>query len=222
MTQEAKVLLGIGIATLVLLFGGVFYLSSSNPPVSTATGAIDKKILIVGKNKVGSSSAKVTIVEFADFQCPACAVFHPDMKKILDEYKGKIQFVYRHFPLPMHKNALVAAEAAQAAATDNKFWQMYDKLFETQGEWSEVDDPTPLFVSYAASLGLDEAVFKKALNEDTHVSIIQKDLQDGNTAGVNSTPTIFVNGKKIEGATTIADVGVKVREAIDSELQSVK
>lgn len=218
MTQEAKVLAGIGIATLILLIGGVFYLSSSNPPVTTS-GAVEKKVLVAGENTVGSSSAKVTIVEFADFQCPACASFQPDMKKILSEYNGKIQFVYRHFPLPMHKNAIPSAEAAQAAAAENKFWEMYDKLYESQSEWSEVDDPTALFVSYAKVLGLDEAKFKKALADDTHVPMIQKDLADGNTAGVNSTPTIFVNGKKIEGANTIADIGVKVREAIDLELK---
>lgn len=221
MTNEAKVLLGIGIATLVLLVGGVFYLSNSNPPVTT-TGAVEKKILVAGENTVGSASAKVTVVEFADYQCPACAAFHPDMKNILKEYDGKIHFVYRHFPLPMHKNAIPAAEAAEAAATENKFWEMHNKLYESQTEWSEVADPTALFVSYAKALGLNEEKFKKFLDEDMSVAMIQKGIADGNTAGVNSTPTIFVNGKKVEGASTIADVGVKVRQAIDAELQSIK
>lgn len=218
MTQEAKVLLGIGIATIVLLIGGVFYLSGTNPAV-TSEGTIDKKVLIAGKNTKGKKSATVTVVEFSDFQCPACGAFHPDMKKILSDYNGKIYFIYRHFPLPLHKNAMKAAQAAEVAGAENKFWQMHDKLFETQSEWSEIVDPTSLFVGYAKSLDIDEEKFKKALDEGTHLSLIQKDLQDGNKAGVNATPTIFVNGKKVEGATSIADLTAKVRTAIDSELQ---
>jgi protein-disulfide isomerase len=218
MTQETKYLLGIGIATIVLLVGGVFYLSNSNPQV-TPTGAVDKKVLVAGKNTVGKKDAKVVVVEFADFQCPACGAFYPDMKKILSEYDGKIYYIYRHFPLPMHKNAMKAAEAAQAAGTDNKFWQMHDQLFESQTEWSEVEDPTTLFAGYAKSVGIDSEKFKKALAEGAHLPVVQKDIQDGIKAGVNSTPTIFVNGKKVEGAVTIQDVGVKVRAAIDSELK---
>ncbi|MBP9719064.1 MAG: DsbA family protein [Candidatus Levybacteria bacterium] len=218
MNQEAKVLFGIGLATVILLIGGVFYLNSTNPQV-TSFKAVDKKVLVAGKNTVGSTKSKVTIVEFSDFQCPACGAFYPDMKKILSEYDGKVQFVYRHFPLPMHKNAMKAAEAAEAAASEKKFWEMHDKLFETQSEWSEVDDPTALFVSYAKSLGLNEKKFKKALDEDTYLATIQRGIQDGTKAGVNSTPSIFVNGRKIEGAATIQDVGVKVREAIDRELK---
>jgi len=218
MTQEAKVLLGIGIATIVLLIGGVFYLSGTNPAV-TSEGTIDKKVLIAGKNTKGKKSAKVTVVEFSDFQCPACGAFHPDMKKILSDYNGKIYFIYRHFPLPIHKNAMKAGEAAEAAGAQGKFWQMHDRLFETQTAWSEIADPTSLFVGYAKSLGIDEEKFKKALDEGTYLSLIQKDLQDGNKAGVNATPTIFVNGKKVEGATSIADLTAKLRAAIDSELQ---
>lgn len=217
MTQEAKVLLGIGIATIVLLIGGVFYLSGTNPAV-TPEGTIDKKVLGAGKNTVGKKDIKVAVVEFADFQCPACGAFAPDMKKILSDYNGKIYYIYRHFPLPIHKNAMKAAQAAEIAGAENKFWQMHDQLFETQSEWSDVDDPTALFATYAKTLGMDEEKFKKALAEGTHLAVIQKDVQDGNKAGVNATPTIFVNGKKVEGATSIADLSAKVRQAIDDAL----
>lgn len=217
MTQEAKVLLGIGIATIVLLIGGVFYLSGTNPQVTSA-GTVDKKVLGASKNTIGKKDAKVTVVEFADFQCPACGAFAPDMKKILSDHDGKIYYIYRHFPLPLHKNAMKAAQAAEIAGAENKFWHMHDKLFETQSEWSEITDPTSLFVGYAKSLGIDEEKFKKALDEGTHLSLIQKDLQDGNKAGVNATPTIFVNGKKVEGATSIADLTNKVRQAIEEAL----
>lgn len=218
MSQEAKVLLGIGIATILLLIGGVFYLSSTNPQV-TSTGTVDEKVLIAGKNATGNPTAKVTVVEFADFQCPACGAFQPEMKKILSDYNGKIYFVYRHFPLPMHKNAKPAALAAEAAAAQGKFWAMYDKLFESQSSWEALDNPTDTFVDMAKALHIDETAFKKALTENVGSDAIQKGIDDGNKAGVNSTPTVFVNGKKIEGATTIQDVGIKVREAIDAELK---
>jgi protein-disulfide isomerase len=221
MTQEAKVLLGIGIATVIILIGGVFYLSGTNPQV-TSQGSVEKKILVAGKNTTGPKSAKVTVVEFADFQCPACAAFHPEMKKILSDYNGKIYFVYRHFPLPMHKNARGAAQAAEAAAAQGKFWPMYDQLFEKQSEWSEVANPTDLFASYAKNVKLDEEKFKKAVEESNGTATIQKGIDDGNKAGVNSTPTLFVNGKKVEGANSIADLATQVRSAIDTQLQSAK
>jgi protein-disulfide isomerase len=169
MTQEAKVLLGIGIATIIILVGGVFYLNGTNPQV-TSTGTIEKKVLVAGKNTTGSKAAKVTVVEFADFQCPACGAFHPEMKKILADYNGKIYFVYRHFPLPMHKNARAAAQTAEAAAAQGKFWPMYDQLFEKQSEWSEVENPTDLFASYAKNLKLDEEKFKKSSRRKCRIS----------------------------------------------------
>lgn len=221
MTQEAKVLVGIGIATIILLVSGVFYLNSTNPQV-TSQGTVDKKILVAGKNTIGSPKAKVTVVEFADFQCPACGAFYPDAKKIVSDYNGKIHYVYRHYPLPSHKNARAAAQAAEAAGAQGKFWQMHDKLFDMQAQWAEGDNPTELFTSFAKELKLDETKFKKAVEENTHNDIIQKDIQDGNKAGVNSTPTVFVNGKKVEGATSIADLTAKVRSAIDTELQAAK
>lgn len=219
MTQEAKVLLGIGIATILILIGGVFYLSTSNPQV-TPSGTVDRKVLVAGKNTVGSPTAKVTLVEFADFQCPACGAFYPDMKKILSEYKGKIHYVYRHFPLPSHRNAMRAAYASQAAGAQGKFWEMHDLLFEKQSAWSETADPLPVFIEYAKQLELDTEAFASAVSENTGAAVVQKDLRDGSKAGVNATPTVFVNGKKVEGATSIADLTNKVRQAIQEALSS--
>ncbi len=217
MSQEAKVLLGIGIATVVILIGGVFYLNTTNPQV-TAQGTIDKKVLVAGKNTIGSPKAKVTVVEFADFQCPACGAFHPEMKKILSDYNGKIYFVYRHFPLPMHKNARAAAQAAEAAAAQGKFWLMYDQLFDTQSQWEELDNPQATFIGFAKALKLNTEKFTNDLEQSSSTSIIQKGIEDGNKAGVNATPTIFVNGKKVEG-TSIADLSTQVRKAIDEGLK---
>ena len=219
MTQEAKILFGIGIVTVIILFGGVFFLNNTNPQFSSQ-GTVDKKILVSGKNTVGSPTAKVTVVEFADFQCPACGAFYPGVKKILSDYKGKIFYVYRNFPLSIHKNAMKAAGAAESAGSQGKFWVMHDKLFENQQNWSEVDDPTSIFEDYAKSLKLNEEKFKKDLSSDAFLSVVQKDMRDGGKAGVNATPSVYINGKKVEGASSIADLSKKVRDAVDTALNT--
>ena len=111
MTQEAKVLLGIGIVTLVILIGGVFFLSSSNPP-TTSSGAIDTSILVQKTSpRIGNEKARLTLVEFSDFQCPYCAATYTPVKDIMKKYNKDVLFVFRHFPLSGHKNAMAAAMA---------------------------------------------------------------------------------------------------------------
>src|SRR5581483_190972 len=98
----------------------------------------DSTVLTRNANhKITSTNTKVTIIEFADFQCPACGQAHPALKQILEEYKGKVTFIYRHFPLPQHQNAILAAKASEAAGEQGKFWEMHDMLYEKQNEWSE-------------------------------------------------------------------------------------
>lgn len=222
MTQETKILLGIGLATIIILVAGVFYLNGTNPQV-TAEGTVDKKILIADtKNTVGKSTAKVTVVEFADFQCPACGAAHPELKKLQAEYKDSVFFVFRHFPLSGHKNAIKAAIAAQSAGAQGKFWEMHDLLFESQGQWAELDNPSDTFLGYAKSLKIDEGKFKADLEAEKDFSIVQADMRDGQKAGVSATPTIFVNGKQIIGAASIADLIQRVRKTVDDELASAK
>lgn len=197
MTQEAKTILGIGIATLVIVLGAVFFLDkgfSQTPDTSLA----DAKLLVREDSwKIASDSAKVTVVEFADFECPACAAAHPIAQKIVEEYKGRINYVFRHFPLPQHQNGLKAALAAEAAGEQGRFWEMYDKLFVTQEEWSPIEDPRPNFLNYAKELGLDTDRFQTSVNANKFADKIQKDQNDGASLGVNSTPTFYVNGQKL-------------------------
>lgn len=222
MSQETKILLGIGVATIIILVAGVFYLNGTNPQV-TAEGTVDKKILVgTSKNTVGKANAKVTVVEFADFQCPACGAAHPEMKKLQAEYKDTVYFVFRHFPLSMHRNAIKAGEAAQAAGAQGKFWEMHDMLFETQSTWSDLENPAETFIGYAKLLKLDEGKFKTAFEGEKDFDVIKVDMQDGQKAGVSATPTIFVNGKQIIGAASIADLIARVKKTIDDELATAK
>ncbi|MBI4215316.1 MAG: thioredoxin domain-containing protein, partial [Parcubacteria group bacterium] len=111
--------------------------------------------------KYGVESAETILVEYSDFQCPACAYYHPIVQQLAEKYKEKLQFVYRHFPLKnIHKNAAPAAWAAEAAGKQGQFWEMQDKLFANQDEWANQKNPKDIFEQYAQSLGLDMEKFK--------------------------------------------------------------
>ena len=146
----------------------------------------------------GNPDAPVTIIEFSDFQCPYCASFFSDtLPQIEQNYidTGKVKLVYRDFPLSFHANAEPAAEAAECAGEQGKYWEMHDKLFENQASLSAAS-----YKQWAADLGLDTAKFDSCLDSSKYASEIQKDVQDGQAAGVSGTPTFFVNGNKVVGA----------------------
>lgn len=218
MTQEAKVMLGIGVVTVALVVGGVFFLGkSNNNQTSTKVAPADQKLLINdSSHKISAPDSKVTIVEFGDYQCPACAAAQSIVKKILSDYDGKINFVFRNFPLSVHPNAQKAAQAAEAAAAQGKFWEMHDKLYENQTTWSTVGDPQEIFIGYAGDLGIDKDAFKKDINTNKYTGVINADANDGTKLGVDSTPTFFLNGNKIIGVPTYTDL----KDAIDKGLSS--
>ena len=137
----------------------------------------------------GGANAPVTIVEFTDFQCPACAAMHPVLEEVLKSYGDKVKLVMRDFPLTIHPNARKAAEAANAAHAQGKFFEYASLLFQRQ----DALDPASL-KKYATELGLDRARFDAALDKGTYADEVQKDLADGENYGVDQTPTIFING----------------------------
>lgn len=192
MEKETKILLGI-IAAIVAGLIGVFMVF--NKPGSTS--ATDtSKLVRADSQKQGSGS--VTLVEFGDYQCPSCGAAFPVTQKIMQDYAGKVTFVFRNFPLEtIHKNAMMAAKYAQASSKQNKFWQMHDKLYQTQSEWSDLADPTAKFAEYATALGMDASQLKNDAAEASVASYIQRDMADGNDIGITGTPTFFVNGKQV-------------------------
>lgn len=192
MEKETKILLGI-IAVIVAGLIGVFVMFNKQGS-STTTDA--SKLVRATSQKQGSGS--VQLVEFGDYQCPACGAAYPNVQKIMKEYDGKVTLIWRNYPLEtIHKNALVSAQYAQASAQQNKFWEMHDKLYETQKEWSELADPTGKFAEYATALGIDAAKLKNAAKDGAVTAIINQDKADGDAVGVQGTPTFFVNGKQV-------------------------
>ncbi|MDQ5944178.1 MAG: hypothetical protein QG658_245 [Patescibacteria group bacterium] len=152
-----------------------------------------------GQSK-GADDAKVVLSEFADFQCPACKAFEPTLAEILAENEGKVRLVFKHFPLypSPHKNALVSAYASEAAGKQGKFWEMHDKLYETQDDWAEASDPKDKFVEYARELGLNTDDFSRDLNAEAGKDVIDRDKAFGTELKLSGTPTIFVNGEEFD------------------------
>lgn len=196
MNSEIKTMVGIGIVTLAVLLGGMFFLS--NNATDSSKTISDRTKLVQPYNHTISSDAKnITLVEFADFQCPACAAAYPIVKQVLEQYKGKITFVYRHYPLPQHKNAILASKTAEAAGKQDKFWQMYDLLYQRQEEWSESSNADATMERLARELQLNMDRFSQDLSNSVLSDQIQQDKDDGIELGVNSTPSFFLNNRKL-------------------------
>lgn len=142
-------------------------------------------------------SATTTLVEFGDYECPACAVYSPMVKQLLSDFSGKITYVFRNYPLPQHKNALISSYAVEAAGLQGKYWQMHEKMFATQEAWSGLKDPKSTFIEYAKELGLDVNQFTKDIDSDLVKSIVQSDESDGNAIALTETPSFYLNDLKL-------------------------
>lgn len=146
----------------------------------------------------GGKDASVVLVEYADFQCPACAVYHPIVRKLEEEFGDNLKFVFRQFPLnAIHKHADLAARASEAANLQGKFWEMHDLLFEHQSDWVKSEDALSIFTQYALSSGLDKEQFLRDLEAPGVKEKVARDLKSGWDSQVKGTPTFFLQGKKI-------------------------
>lgn len=196
---------------LFIIFFGWIIVSSKQTAQQSLTNVSE------GGHARGNDDAKVALVEFSDFQCPACKAAKPNVDRVLSEYKGKVKLVYKHFPLTsIHKNGVAAAVASEAAGKQEKFWEIHDVLFEKQDEWSVSDTPNDLFKKYAADLKLDEKAFSDALNSQELEKKVMQEEDEGVKNGVNATPTFFVNNRKVKYDTTYESLKKAVDEALRS------
>ena len=188
----------IGILVVAILIFIAWYARTN--PLSNSGGEQNGVISISDSDwAIGEKNAPITLVEYADFQCPGCGAYHPIVKKVLEDNAGKIYFVFRHFPLTqIHANALLAATAAEAAGKQGKFWEMHDLIFKNQSEWSSATNAKPIFIRYAKNIGLDEGPFSKDISDGTIVEKIKAQYDEGVKIGVDRTPTFFLNGKKLK------------------------
>jgi protein-disulfide isomerase len=167
---------------------------------------------------LGSDDAKVTIVEFSDYQCPLCyRFFIQTFEQLKKDYidTGKVNFVFRDFPLiGKHLQALKAAETANCALDQEKYWEMHELIFTKIQDWSANEKASDLFKTYASDLGLDTVKFNDCLDTDKYVEEIAKDINDGKEYGVRGTPYFYVNGRLIPGAMAYASF----KQIIEEEL----
>lgn len=198
------------IAVLIVGFIGVVIYSNNKggEEVSNSTGS---------SNLYGKLDSPVQLTEFVDFQCEACYAYYPIVKQVKEQYKDKVKFQVRNFPITSgHQFAYQAARSAEAAARQGKFWEMHDMLFEGQKTWEQSQNPESIFDKYAETIGLDMNKYRADRDSADVAAVINKDLADIKTLGGNGTPTFVLNGKKIE---TPGKTAAEFGKFLDEELK---
>jgi len=193
---------------------------AQQPQVAAATVLGDdqwQKLLQDPVASLGKADAKVIMVEFTDFQCPFCKrAFEQSFSEIKKQYidTGKIKYIVRDLPLGIHPNAPAAALAVRCAAEQGKYWEMHDKLFEKQEEWSGLSDPGQKFKEYAGSVGVNGAKFASCLDGEKYKQAIDADLALANSVGASGTPTFFIDGRSLVGAQPFAAFKAVIEEEL--------
>jgi protein-disulfide isomerase len=200
---------GIGLAVILVgAIGAMWFAGRDNALPSTDPNDVKNDVsfeITTDDHVKGLPTAKVTLVEFADFQCPACQAYHPLLNEVFAQYPNDLRIVYRHFPLKtIHTTAVAAARASEAANLQGKFWEMHAKLFENQTAWAG-KLTNSFFEKYAEELGLDVLKFKADLDSDLVKDKVENSYKDAVALGLSGTPTFYLNGKKIVNPRSVAE-----------------
>ncbi len=188
-----KLVIGIVSTITILVFGFIAYNAFSKNNISTSESTPEN---VIGSNPhvkgANLEDSKVVVVEFSDFECPACQTVFPVVSSIASRYENDVSVIYRHFPLPSHRSAIPMAKASEAAALQGKFWEFHDELFSSPGRYT-MDD----FLSYADKLSLDLDKFQSDMNSKEVTDRVNEDLSSAQNLNLNGTPTFFIiyNGK---------------------------
>jgi protein-disulfide isomerase len=203
-----KILTYIAVIAVIVL--GVWWLNSGDDSTSNGKPPTNRTY--------GNGSSGVVLTEYGDFECPGCGAFFPIVQQIKEEYKDKITFQFRHFPLiNIHQNAQAAHRASEAADKQGKFWEMHDLLYQNQQSWAGVDNVAGIFEEFARQLGLNIDQYKGDVISPDVNDNIQADLEAGKALGVSGTPTFFLDGKQIEDNRDI-DTIEKFKAKIDAAI----
>lgn len=198
---ERKSMMKKGLIALVILLAipAFAYLGTL---LSKPTEGLDdeNKVEVVDSDNIkGPADAKVTIIEYSDFQCPACGAYFPVLEKVQETFPNDVRVVYRHFPLSqIHVHAQRAAEATEAASKQGSFFAMHDKLFENQEVWSTSENIDEVFLGYAQEIGLDIDRYTTDIDSTEVADRVENDVKSAYTLNISSTPTFFLNGSKIQ------------------------
>lgn len=205
------IILAVVVVALVGLFIATKPKSSGN---ASFTG--DASQVQSDDHTEGNKNAKVTLIEYGDFQCPACGAVFPIMKDLKQKYSKDVLFVFRNFPLiSIHANAFAAARAAEAANLQGKYWEMHNQLYETQSVWGQLSsNQQATFEGYAKDLGLDVNKFKTDYESETVADRINRDISSASQFSVQGTPTFVLNGKKVDNPSDAAGYENLIKDAI--------
>lgn len=206
--------LGI-IVGAVLLIVGFLYLTKPKPAATTTSAKPSSHI-------EGKGSSGVTLVEYGDYQCPACSAYHPIVKNIVTTYGDRIFFQFRNYPLEaLHQNARAGSRAAEAASIQGKFWEMHNALYENQQTWGTAGDPLSFFSGYAKQAGVaDLTKFATDYKSKAVNDIINADMKEGAVFKITGTPTFVLDGKKIDNPRDAEAFNKVIDEAIAKKTPS--
>ncbi|MCD5381286.1 MAG: DsbA family protein [Candidatus Pacebacteria bacterium] len=188
-----------GVVTVLLFVAAIWY--------SGVSAERNNEGVQVLQHIKGGADATVTLVEYSDLECPACATFQPILAEIFAQHGDNLKFEYKHFPLPIHHFAQPAAMAAEAAGQQGKFFEFHDLLFANQQEWSRAGSPETFFIQYANELELDVNLFRKHMNSSVLRDKIRAEFDEGRKLNITGTPTFFLNGQRMNFDTYESFVG---------------
>lgn len=217
------------IALCALVLTGLAFISKKdavNVGNTDATKIIESTDTAIGDHVYGNKNAKVVLVEYGDFQCPACGGAFPALKQVKEQYKGDITFIFRNFPLTsIHPNALAAAAVAEAAGLQGKFWEMHDKLYENQESWSGAapNQRDEFFTGYAKDLGLDLDRYRSDLTSKKVTEKISRDQALGRKLKVDSTPSLYIDSTLLDKQSTselVQGKGDKLMEKLNAAVKA--
>lgn len=220
MNSDTKIISAIGVFTVIIIIVGVLLAGGQRSARDLPEITVKNDALVRADSlRETGKDAKIQFVEFADFECPACAMLHPSLKRMKAEYKDKIDFVFR--VIPIHANSVLAASAVLAAREQGKMIEMHDMLFEKQEEWTKygirATEVSSLFEKYAGTIGLNVEQYKTDLKQNAtkYREIVNQDQADATAMGIASTPTIIVNGKPLIRGVVSYD---RLKQIIEGEL----
>jgi protein-disulfide isomerase len=209
-----------GIILVIVLLIVSFVVSQSGDPIDEASFA-NLEVQELTPNIKGNSESEIRLIEYSDFQCPACKAAAPAMQALVDQYGEQFVFEYRHFPLrSIHPNAQLAAQAAEAAGIQGKFWEMHDLLFENQSQWSQSFNPERFFRNYALDLELNEDRFRFDLKSNQVKDLVNSQFDEAGELQIPGTPAFVFNGEVVDVNDFVnenLDLGIE----ISAELENV-
>jgi protein-disulfide isomerase len=209
MQKKYRPFLIIALVLGIAVVGGILLLRSSGQPLFTSPTDVPTR----PPQAAIPAHVVVTLEEFGDYQCPPCGQLHPSLKQLKQEFGPNLTFIFRNLPLTtIHKNSMAAAQAAEAARMQNRFWEMHDLLYENQDLWESDINPRTIFIKWAADLGLDTQRFASDLDSKQVKLRIEADQDAAAELGINGTPTVLVNGRQLRPELTNAE---GIRAAIE-------